>query len=360
MNNRDSDDSLFEPATGERRRRPTLKLPKPVIRLILFVVAIVVIVVIVVVSARGCSSGGDAADYNRYMLAVADILEQSDATGAELAQVLTTPGDTNRTGIQTKLDSFISTCEELEVKAQGLNAPKDLLGDSAIHQIFLLVMNFRQQGVSELKPAIMGALEVQDAEVPSEQILNALYYLTTSDFLYAKVFLPRMAEILTQRQLTGILAPSSQFLPDPNLASKTEVLNVLAGLKSTGVLQAVHGVALKKVNAMPDDKEISAGGTFNLTSSDQLAFVVTVENQGNMDEQDVPVTITLTSESAAPQEVTVQIPEIKAKTETDISVEGLNPTPYGEKALIKVKAGPVPEEKYSDNNSLEAYVIFKL
>jgi hypothetical protein len=360
MIDRDMDDSFFEPATGDRKRRQNLNLPKPVIRLILFAVALVVIVVIIVVTARGCSSRGEATDYNRYMLAVADILERSDAVGADLDQMLTAPGDTNRTEIQTRLDSFIATCEELEVEALGMEAPKELV-EGSVHQLFLLVMNFRQQGVSELKPAIMSALEVQDTEVPAEQILHALYYLTTSDFLYAEGVMPRTAEVLAEQELTGILAPASQFLPDADLASKTEVAEILAGLKSTGVLQAVHGVALKKVVAMPDDKEITADGTFNLTADDELAFVVTVENQGNMDEKDVPVVISLLSqESAEPQKVTVKITEIKAKTETEITVTGLSATPYGEQALIRIDVGPVKEEKYSDNNWLEAKVIFKL
>jgi hypothetical protein len=320
-----------------------------------------VIIVIIVVSARGCSSRGEATNYNRYMLAVSDILEQSDAVGAELVQLLTNPGDTNRSEVQGKLDSFISACEQLEVEARQLEVPEGFLGDSAVHVMFLLVMNFRTQGATELKPAVMNALEVQDTEVPAQQILHALYYLTNSDFLYAEVFLKRASEILAQRELTGILTPSSQFLPDPDLASKDQVVNViLAGLRNTEVLQAVHGVALKKVIAMPDDKEITGNGTFNLTASDQLTFNVTVENQGNMDERDVPVTITLSSESSQSQQKTVTIPLIKAKTEIEVPVEGLNPTPYGEKALITVKAGPVPEEKYSANNSLEAHVIFKL
>jgi len=41
-------------------------------------------------------------------------------------------------------------------------------------------------------------------------------------------------------------------------------------------------------------------------------------------------------------------------------VKGLNPTPYEEKAHLKVEVGPVKDEKVKDNNSLEADVIFTL
>jgi uncharacterized membrane protein len=120
-------------------------------------------------------------------------------------------------------------------------------------------------------------------------------------------------------------------------------------------------VAIAKVVASPDDKEIAAGSTYNLTSSDELAFKVTVENQGNMSEKDVPVVVTLLSpDSSTPQKVTVTIPELKPKEELTVTVTGLNPTTYGEVALLKVEVGPVKDEKYTDNNSIEANVIFTL
>ena len=132
-------------------------------------------------------------------------------------------------------------------------------------------------------------------------------------------------------------------------------------LKSTGNLQAVHGVAIAKVVASPDDKQIAAGKTHNLTSSDELAFLVSVENQGNMSEKEVPVEITLLSaDQTEPQKVTMTIPEVKPKETVTVTVKGLNPTTYGEVATLKVVAGPVKDEKFTDKNSLEAKVIFTL
>ena len=150
-------------------------------------------------------------------------------------------------------------------------------------------------------------------------------------------------------------------MPDPDIASKSQVQEILANLKSTGNLQAVHGVAVAKVVAMPDEEEISGGDTHNLQSSDELAFLVTVENQGNMAEKNVPVVVSLhTAESSTPQEVTVEIPELKPKEEKTVNVEGLNPTAYGEVALLRVEVGPVKDEKFKDNNWIEANVIFTL
>jgi hypothetical protein len=359
MTDRDRDDTYYDSATIERTRRQKKTLPTPLLRLLLVLAAIIVVVVIIVFAARSAIHSGEAGDYQRYMVKVADILERSDALGADLEKLLTSPGETNRTQIQTKLEEFVTDSEGLEAEAKALEAPKDLVEEN-VHQIFLLVMNFRYRGVADLKPSLMSALEVQDTEVAAEQISHALYYLVNSDFLYDEVFITQATAILQKKELTGVKVPSSNFIDDSDLASARKVVDILTELRSTGNLQATHGVAVGKVVAMPDEKEMTAGGTFNLTSSDELVIAVTVENQGNMEEKNVPVVVTLTVGNAEPQKVTVEIPQIKAKKELTVNVEGLNPTAYGEVAQLTVKVGPVQGEKYIDNNTLKASVIFKL
>lgn len=80
-----------------------------------------------------------------------------------------------------------------------------------------------------------------------------------------------------------------------------------------------------------------------------------------MSEKNVPVVVTLgKKDDADPQKITVNIPEIKPGEEGTATVEGLNPTEYGEVATISIEVGPVTGEKVKDNNKLEAKVIFKL
>jgi hypothetical protein len=360
MANRDKEDTLNGSATGERRQRQKRALPKPLLRGLLILAAIAILVVVIVVIARAALHSGQAAEYQRYMTEVEDILDQSDTVGDQLVTLLTDPGDINRTQFQNRLDKFVADSESLKVAAEDLDAPSELV-DRGVHQMFLLVMSFRQMGLADLKQSLMGALEAQGTEVALEQITHGLYYLTNSDFLYKEVFMPRVTTIITEKGLTGVTVPSSQFISDPDLASKDKVQGILAGLKRIGNLQAVHGVALVKVVALPDEKEITAGGTFNLTASDQLAFIVTVENQGNMDEEAVKIVVTLlAADSDEPQKATVTIDRLESKSKTTVRVEGINPTDYGVVALLKVKVGPVPDEKYNDNNSIEANVIFKL
>jgi hypothetical protein len=359
-NNRYEPASRYEPAARDRNRRQQGKqgkLPKPLTRLA--VGGLIVLILVIVLSARSCARSGEVEAYTNYMSSVSEIVTASDAIGDRLMQLMVNPGDTSRSEVQSELDGFITSCEQLEGQATKLKAPKDLVSRS-VHQMFLLVLNFRSTGTSQLKTSLMSALEVDDATVPIQQIINSLRFLTTSDFVYKEVFESRAAEILAEKQIGGVTAPSSSFLDDPNLASTAAVQTILTTLKTTGNLQAVHGVALKKVVVLPDNKEIMAGGVYDLTASASLTIQVTVENQGNMDEQQVPVTVTLSSATTALQSKTSMVSTMKAGEISDAQVPGLSPTIYGEQATLTVQVGPVAEERYTTNNSMTVTVIFKL
>lgn len=359
VNNGDAFEDVTQGKQRERKPRQKKLLPTPLLRLLVALVAIIVVIVVIVVAVTSTRDNGEAADYQRYMTSVADIIKQSDSIGAQLTTLLTNPGDTSRKDIQTKLQQFVLQSEQLETQAKALPVPKDLL-DRNVHQFFVMAMTFRHTGLANLEPSLMNALEVQDTDVAAEEISRALYYLTNSDFLYKVVFIKGATDIVKEKNLAGVTVPSSQFLSDPDLASRTQAQEVIAQLKSAGQLQAVHGVAIAKVTQQPDDQEIKNGQTYNLTSSDQLAFLVTVENQGNMSEKDVLVVVTLATQTGQPQKVTVTIPELKPGKQVTATVKGLNPTQYGEVATLTVEVGPVAGEKFKDNNTIEANAIFKL
>jgi hypothetical protein len=359
LNNSNALQDVTQGKQKARKLREKQLLPTPLLRLIVALVAIIVVVVVIVVAVTASRGNGDAADYQKYMTSVASILKQSDSIGTQLATLLTNPGDTNRKDIQTKLQQFVLKSEQLEAQAKQLAVPKELI-EQNVHQFFVMAMTFRHTGLANLEPSLMNALEVQDTDVAAEEISTAMYYLTNSDFLYKEVFVPKATEIVKEKSLDGVTVPASTFLSDPDLASRTQAQQIIGQLKSAGSLQAVHGVAIAKIMAQPDSQEITNGQTYNLTSSDQLAFLVTVENQGNMSEKDVPVVVTLAAPTGDPQKITVTIPELKPGKPVVATVRGLNPTQYGDVATLTVNVGPVSGEKFKDNNTIEANVIFKL
>ncbi len=377
----DRHERRYEPAPRNRNRRKRRNLPKPVVRIGGFLLGFIVLLLIIIFSARACARGGESKAYADYMAEVQTIVTASDDVGNQLAALLLNPGDISRAEVQARLEEFMTRCADLEEQAKELGAPKDIVS-RGVHQMFVLVMTFRTTGTESLRTYLLGALEVEDTAgtvdpaaattsstlVPNtistmgsvEQIIYSLRYLTTSDFLYKEVFEARAAQILAEKGIGGVTAPTSQFMANPEIASSAQVQSIVTAMKTTGNLQATHGVALKTVVALPDNKNIAQGGTYDLTASEGLTFAVTLENQGNMDETDIPVTITLVSPTTTPQQMTVRVSALKAKASTTINVEGLNATTYGEAADLTVGVGPVAEERYLANNTLAAKVIFKL
>ncbi|GAB4254475.1 MAG: hypothetical protein Kow00122_12560 [Thermoleophilia bacterium] len=352
----DDDDTFTELAEQEQRRRERRGSSAPLVRLLLVLAAVVVVVLVGGLLIRSWLHNREVSSYATYMSQVAGILKRSDETGRDLSRLLQNPGDATRKDVQTKLDRYIGTAAKLTDEAKALAAPKDLL---EAQQWFVATMQLRSRGLENLKPSLMNALEVQDMEVSSETVARAMLMLVLSDVAYEEFFMTRASDILKQRSIEGVTVPSTDFITDSNLASTAAIKEILTTLKSSQNLQSVHGVALKEVRALPAEKVIEADGTYNLQSTDSLRFVVTVENQGNMAEKDVPVEVSLTSpNSAQPQIVAIKIPELKAKETTKVTISGINPTEYGEKALLKVRVVPVPEEKNKENNSLEAHLIF--
>jgi hypothetical protein len=353
-----TDDSFVELADEEAKRTERRGWSDPRLRFIVLIAGILVVVLVAGILIRNAIRSSEAAGYKSYIETVATIIKASDKVGAGLTSLLLKPGNTTRKDVQAKLDQYIQTSDQLNQQAKDMKAPSAL---KEAHQWFAATMQLRARGLTNLKPSLMNALEVQDIEVSSDQVTRAMQLLMLSDVAYQEFFVERATTVLSEKRISGVTVPTTDFLTDTTLASKAKVKDVLTALKSSGGLQAIHGVTLLKVVASPANVEIKAGGTYNLVSDEKLSFKITVENSGNMTETDVPVTFRLQAPSSAqPQLKTEKIAEIKAGAKVDVVITGISPTPYGETALIRVEAGPVPNEKIIDNNTLEAHVIFTL
>lgn len=355
----DHDDDTFAELAGEERRRRERRISsQPAVRVLVAAVVVVLIVLLAGLFIRNWLHNREVSAYSTYVEQVSSILKRSDDMGRDLSRLLMDPGQATRKDVTTRLDQYIATSTKLSDEAKALTVPDDL---KEAQQTFVFTMQLRERGLTNLKPALLQALEVEDTEVSSETIARAMLFLVVSDVIYDEFFVTRATSVLKERQISGVNVGSTKFVSDSSLSSQAKIKEILTLLRGNESVQTVHGVALKEVRAMPSDTVIERDGLYNLQSTDQLKFVITVENQGNVLEKDVPVEVSLTAPNAAqPQIVAVKIPEIKAKEVKKVTITGVNPTAYGEKALLKVLVGPVKEEKNTANNKLEAHIIFVL
>lgn len=342
----------------ERRREEKFRSSRPAVQFLGIAAVILAVVVAGSLGLRSWLDAREVASCRTYLSQVADLAKRTNDVGAHLVSLINDPGTLTRKDVQTRLEEYTKMCSELAEETAQLRPPAPLADP---HRWLLASMQLRIRGMEEFTPAVMNSLEVQDIDIAASQISRAMQKLVLADLCYSEFFVTPATEVIKTQGILDIGLVATSFLGNDDLASKSSVVSWLTAFKSAEQLQAVHGVALTQVIAKPSNTTITAGDTFNLPSSDQLRFVVTVENQGNMTETDVPVTLRLQGpDSAQPQIVTVKIEEIKAKQTKEVEIKGVNPTSYGEKALLRIEVGPVPNEKNQDNNSLEAYIIFGL
>lgn len=352
------DESFTHLADQERKRREKLRSYGPVVRYALIVVLVLGAVLGASLLVRDRIEARELASLRNYFGEVADLVKRTNDVGARLTSLIRNPGTLTRKDVQTRLEQYTKVCAEIAADTHRLRPPA-LLSDA--QRWLEAAADLRVRGLEELTPALMNSLEVVDNEVAAEQISRAMQKFVLADLCYSEFFAAPATGVARVKQIDDVTIAAARFIDDHDLASRTGVLKWLADFKSAEQLRAIHGLALIKVVAQPSGTVISAGGTYNLKSTDQLRFLVTVENQGNMTETDVPVTVRLQGpDTSQPQIVSVKIPEIKAKQSKEVEIRGVNPTAYGEKALLRVEVGPVPNEKNVENNSLEAFLVFVL
>ena len=113
---------------AEVPRRPQLRAPHgvtPLLRLIGFVAFAILIVVLLFVWGQGCSSDKKRSNYSDAMTELGTIGTNSAKIGADLAELLTTPG-LKQAELETSLGGLIQRQQQDVESAAGLDVPGPL------------------------------------------------------------------------------------------------------------------------------------------------------------------------------------------------------------------------------------------
>ena len=134
-------------------------------------------------------------------------------------------------------------------------------------------------------------------------------------------------------------------------------------LGASAKLGGIHGVALDGVTAKPSGTALVRGKSVPIPASPDLSFVVTVENQGSVAESDVPVEVVLVLPGGDKLKQTATIAAISAGKKPDGRGPGVRRSPTRRSAAsstLRVKVGPVPEERVLTNNSATYQFLLQL
>jgi hypothetical protein len=374
MSERDSDidfDFFEEPEPEEepRQRSPLRRTPRepggppptnltPLLRLVGVVVGAIVVVVLLVFVVDSCRGNGKETVYGDYMSDVKQVGDVSQQIGTQFTTVLNKPGvkiaevESDLAGLATQQGQAVS-------RAEDINPPGALRMD---HQAVITALQLRESGLRGMEQAFRQTAKIDNPTEAATLLSEQANRFVASDVVWDDLFKDPSKRELADRGVTGVAVPDSNFLADHNLASIAQLRPVWKRIKGTTVgipKDARRGNGIISTTALPQGEELSTEKLTVVKASTRLAFRVAVKNSGEVQEVQVPVTLTIKKPTGAPIVKRTTITAINPDQTINVTfpVPDSN-LPIGPQTTITVAVEPVENEANTDNNSFDYPVAF--
>jgi hypothetical protein len=353
---------IRERSSGPRPPAPPTGLV-PLARLVGLIAIAIAIIVAFVFWVGACQGKSTHDAYASYATSVRTVAASSNALGREFAAKLVSSG-LKQSELEQALQQYAQQEQQEYDQAQQIRAPGPL---RQIHQQLVDAIELRAKGL-----ASMGDVLQQWTPKNTATTIDALAaqaeLLTASDVVWEQLYRTPATQQLKTQGVTGVVIPSSSFVPNTELISARSfgvLLNNLRGTSTGGGASSTqsgpHGDELVSTISNPGATPLSTSSATTVRVSADLAFVVTVEDSGNFQENGVVVHLTITAGSSTIKR-TQTIVTISPSTQQSVTFGNFNlPTAaFGNKATIKVDVAPVPGEQNVSNNSATYTVFFTL
>jgi len=193
--------------------------------------------------------------------------------------------------------------------------------------------------------------------------------LLASDVIYQDSFkAPSSAELDRQgvtgtNDAGGALVPDSNFLQSSDLVTPTAMVTVLDRIRggtTTPSTGGLRGTNLVSVKVQPAGTELSTSTQTTVVVRTNLSIEVTVEDSGDSQEANIPVTLRIV-QSGVPDVVKhATIGFINPGEQKTVSFTNFPAPSFQTPAQIKVEVQPVQGESNTGNNSADYPVIFSV
>ncbi len=339
-------------------RRPAPPAATPLVRLVALVAGAIVVVVLLVFAVDRCRGDSKEAAYEDYMAEVQQVAEDSQQVGRAFATLMSTSG-VKRADIVQQLRGLATRQNQAVAQAQDIDPPGALREQN---QQMIEALQLRASGLSGLAGAFAQTANSKTPREAAELLADQAYRFIASDVVWDDLFQEPAAGELESRGVRGVAVPDSKFLEDPNLASVAQLRPVYRRIEAAteGIpADAVRGNGIVSVTAQPGGTRLSPTELTRVKASTQLAFRIAVENSGDVQEVQVPVTLTIRKTPNPIRKRTV-IDSINPGETKTVTIPVPENVPITEQTAITVEVEPVENEASTDNNSVEYSVIFSL
>ena len=301
-------------------------------------------------------------DYNRDVTGLA---QDSGETTAAFLETLV-QGDLAPADQQTELNTLRARAEQQVQAARDLSVPGDMEPAQAN---LLLALQFREEAMARIAQRIPTARgsERAAAEEATSQIAGQMEKLLASDVVWSQRVQPFVREALTDQDIGDPVTDSRvltslSWLDAGTVAGRiggtaSEDTNENASQDDENVAPGLHGHGL--VSTSVGDTTLQPGGTPNrIPASGNPTFNVTFANQGDNNEENVRVRVTVKPQTGESVSATKTVDQTTAGAEAEVAVPLGEAPPIGTPATITVEVLQVPGEEKTDNNRQEYTALF--
>lgn len=350
-----------EPRTTSRPRRAAP--PGPVsadsqtllIRRAVALGAAALILILLVIAVRGCLASQRENALKEYNREVTSIVRDSDQQiGQPFFELIGRPGNESAQDLQTNISGYRVQAEQLLDQARNMDVPDEM---APAQRSLLIALEFRRDGLDSIAQRIRTALgdEGEAADEAITQIAGQMQYFLASDVIYRGRVQPFVKKALDDAEIGGQTIAESQFLREIAWISPSTVADRLGQRLSAGGEErrrepapGLHGTGLAPGGVAVGDVTLQPG-TANRIPASATTFAVKYQNQGENDEIDVKVKVSIRGgRKEIRGEATQPTIARGATATTQVRLKGR--LTAGSTVTIDVEVEPVPGEKKADNN----------
>jgi hypothetical protein len=321
----------------------------------------IVLLLLLVLAVKSCRSAAKEQAFKDYNRDVGAFVQESEDESQGLFDLLAKGGQ-SPVELQNTVNGYASAAAQLVDRAKGTDHPGELDG---AQRYLVETLEFRRDGLKGIAAELPRALGDR-GEQATQRIAAYMQHFVTSDNIYSQRFYPKLQAGLKSEGLLGSeKPPKSVFLRDiqwvvPATAADRigRIASGGSGGGSTGpVAPGLHGTGLGTVTIQPGGQTLNAGGATQIKAAPNLSLDVQVANQGENDEKNVTVKVSLKG-AGKPIDLEEKLATIAAGQTKTVSVPLSSTPPAGQPVTIRVEVSAVPGEKKTDNNKGSFPAVF--
>jgi hypothetical protein len=324
-----------------------------------------VVIIVLVLGVKGCLNSRQEQALKDYNRDVASLVQESDANTDEFFTALTT-GGTSPTDVQAQINELRRRAKTQTKQAEGFSVPGDM---KAPQRNLLLTLGLIEESMGKVAEKMLPALstDAATAEPAVLAITGEMQSFVAADVVYTRRVVALIKQVLEDHGIGGQTIQASSYLPNLGWLDAGTVARRIHADAGRGAGAAastqppapgLHGHGLLGVTVGDATLQTGTNAANSLPASSDVIFNVKFANQGENNEADVSVKVTI---RGGGKTITAQktVDQTTPGNETTVAVPLGESPPIGVGVKITVEIRKVPGENNVTNNKAEYPAIFR-